>query len=196
MIEATARSLEASKSLVDAARIRQHRLAVAQLLSNIPSRADVEWDDLTAVPTWALTQPESALTIQILRIGAWAHLTQLRRCIDGRLLGHLVGLLGQQEVDRLLQSEPFLDEFEVPLRTMPDALSGRDAADLHQHLIYVGQWMMLLSITRQRVRRAVAQALWPHLPYLQKDRVPDDMSHTLALAVMRAQHLCHEREGA
>jgi len=84
MIEAPAHSLEAGTSLADAARTRQHRLAVAQLLSNIPSRADIEWDDLTAVPTWALTQPESALTIQTLRIGGPVGATGCRSSVAVR----------------------------------------------------------------------------------------------------------------
>jgi hypothetical protein len=169
------------------AHARRHRSAVAGLLSNIPARADIEWDDLMAVPAWALIGDGAALTIQTLRVGAWAHVDPIRRCIDGKTLGHLAGLLGQPELNRLIHAGRLQDDTGLGLDSLSSDLGGMDADDLRRHLMHTGQWVMLLSVGRQRVRKAIAQALWPHIPHLQKDAPPPGLEGALAAAVMRAQ---------
>ncbi len=180
-------NLDLNQALQDSARQRRQMAAAARLLADIPSRSEIEWDDLLAVPAWALSQADATLTIETLCVGAWAHLDPIRRCIDGRLIAHLAGLLGQHEVDRILSSDRLRDEEGFALATLPDMLSGRDVAGLRQHLMFVGQWCLLLDMGRHRVRKAVAQALWPHVPHLQKDQPPAGLTHTLSMAIMRAR---------
>lgn len=175
------------QSLQASAGTRGHLSAVAHLLSDIPSRGDIEWDDLLAVPSWALLQDDAALTVETLSIGAWAHLDQIRRCIDGRLLAHVAGLLGQQELDRIMAAPPLRDDEGSLMGGLASPLSGLGATELRQRLMHIGQWLMLISVSRRRVRKAVAQALWPHIPHLHKDQVPEEVHHSLATAVMRAR---------
>lgn len=177
------------------ARQRQHRLQAARLLLAIPARDDIEWDDLLALPAWALAHDSQTLGVATLSVGAWAHLDQIRRSIDGKLLAHLAGLLGQAELDRIMAAERLRDEDDVLLASLSQPLSGMDAAALRQHLMSTGQWIMLLSVGRKRVRKALAQAWWPHIPGLQKDSPPPDIGHDLAVAVMRARAL-PDAEGA
>lgn len=185
--QAVAPCPELTQAMRDSADMRRRIGAAARLLADIPSRSEIEWDDLLAVPVWAFDQADAALTIETLCVGAWAHLDAIRRCIDGRLIAHLAGLLGQHEVDRILSSERLRDEEGFPMATLPDMLSGRDVAGLRQHLMFVGQWCLLLDIGRHRVRKAVAQALWPHVPHLQKEQPPAGLTHALSMAITRAR---------
>lgn len=179
--------MNVSQTLQASASLRGHRASVARLLAGIPARGELEWDDLLAVPAWALIQDDAALTVETLSVGAWAHLDQIRRCIDGRLLAHVSGLLGQQELDRIMGADRLRDEDGGAMGGLAQPLAGLDASELRQRLMYIGQWIMVLSMGRQRVRKAVAQALWPHIPHLQKERVPEEVHHHLAAAVMRAR---------
>lgn len=183
----SAPATDVSQLLQESARQRQHRARAAHLLSAIPSRSDVEWDDLMAIPAWAVRDDDEALGIETLSVGAWAHLDQIRRCIDGRLLAHLGGLLGQAELDRIMASERLRDDDGLAMASLGEPLGGLGAAALRQRLMFVGQWIMLQSVGRQRLRKVLAQALWPHIPHLQKDRAPEEMPHDLATAIMRAR---------
>lgn len=180
-------SPELTQALQASAAERRQIVAAARLLAEVPSLSEIEWDDLLTVPTWALDRTDDALALDTLCVGAWAHLDAIRRCIDGRLMAHLAGLLGQQEVGLMLSSERLRDEAGAPLATLPDILSGRDVAGLRQHLMFVGQWCLLLEVGRYRVRRALAQALWPHVPHLQNEQPPAGLSHALSLAILRAR---------
>jgi hypothetical protein len=158
--------------LPGAAALRTQRMASARWFDHRGIGTELAWSDLTGLPAWAWADAVR-LDAWALHAGAWRHAQSLRRCIDGRTRAALRAALGAFTFDALMAEEAAARAPDLPA-AWPTWL--RDE----------GCVCLLASVAPKRLRMALRDHLWPHLP-------PDavgPMSGSAALAIVRRTEAC------